>query len=137
VLGHDERGGGIKFVYEPGAQYRIAVFRGDIDDSLLFTSYAELIDAADFNPGLNDLVDLRSVCHLDLSPDGLLRLVGKISKLDGLGYRTRVAFVVSSQVSYGVSRMYAKMRESCPGSTEEIRIFRDYNEAVAWLKASF
>ena len=107
MLGNDERGEGIRFVCEPGAPYRVAIFRGDIDDSLLFTSYAKLIDAADFDPGLNDLLDLRSVCHLDLSPEGLHRLVGKISKLDGLGLRTRVAFVVSSQLSYGISRMYA------------------------------
>lgn len=73
-----KEGGGIKFVYEPGAQYRIAIFRGDIDDSLLFASFTKRIDATDFNPVLNDLVDLRLVSHLDLTPDELRRLVGKI-----------------------------------------------------------
>ena len=45
----------------------------------------------------------------------------------------RVAFVTARNVDFGMARMFEALREQPP---TEVHVFRDYDEAVAWARAS-
>jgi len=80
-----------------------------------------------FKPEFNQLVDCRGFNSIKLT----------ISELQDLGERSifaasaRRAFVVASQVQFGLGRMFAAYREMKSGQTS--MVFRTLEEAVRWL----
>jgi hypothetical protein len=122
---------GIAFRWDPASRLRIATFRGAVTDRHLLSAYGALLDAPDFDPALNDIVDLRAA-DLRISAGAMWKLIGMLARLDALGIRTRVAVVATRPVAYGLARMYELIRGSSLGATEEIRVFRDYDAAVVW-----
>ena len=48
-----------------------------------------------------------------------------------LGSRTRIAFVVSSELQHGLARMFATWREI--DEVQQVMVFRDMEDAVPWL----
>lgn len=82
-------------------------------------------------PGMRVLVDSRRVWPADTS--------GVVIHLAGIARATAthlecgaVALVVSSDVGYGMARMYMALTELKHPSTN---VFRDYEEALTWLRA--
>jgi hypothetical protein len=130
---HDPAAGGIVFEADRHARVRTATFHGRIDDAILLESYARLLRAPDFDPTLHDVVDL-SDADLQISATALWKLIGMLAQLDSLGRRTRVALVAVQTVAYGLARMYELIRSSSPGSTEEVRVYRDRETALKWAR---
>lgn len=126
----------ITFSVFPDEGIRVARFRGCIDEGILLAAYEHLVTAADFDPGLDDIVDLSGISSFAFSNQGLQLLVDRLAQLDPLGYRTRVAMVAPTDVAYGMGRMYEMLRETTGSSTEEIRLFKKYDDAHAWLCAA-
>jgi len=78
-------------------------------------------------PDRRELVDLRAVERVELSPEqswGLMRM-------SPFGAGARRAIVAHSASSYGIARMYAGLHEE---GAAEIRVFREWREALAWLQ---
>ena len=125
---------GITFIISPQDRIRTARYRGTVDDESLLAAYAGLITAPDFDPALDDIVDLRDVSNLDITHEGLRRLVSRVAELDILGFRTRVALVAPTAVAFGMGRMYELLRGTVRNTTEEIQVFREFDEAVRWLR---
>ncbi|HYW32719.1 MAG TPA: hypothetical protein VE869_14565 [Gemmatimonas sp.] len=94
-------------------------------------AYAELLSAPDYDATADDLVDLRGVTHLGVTPEGLRGIMSMFTPIDELGIATRLAIVAPTDAVYGVSRMYELLRGD--GVPEEIRVFRDLNAALQWL----
>lgn len=115
-----------------GAGVRTTTFRGPLNDVGLSSALTRLMEAPDFDPALSDVIDLRAVTSWDVSRSGLGYLIGRLAELDRLGLKTRTALVVGSEVAYGLGRMYELMRGSHEGSTEEVRVFRDPEQAFGW-----
>jgi hypothetical protein len=97
-------------------------------------TYAEFLDhmarlSADprFRPEFDQLVDCRALTSLEFTSDQTSELA-KGSIFSG---RSRRAFVVSSDLQFGMSRMFATYREI--GGAKEIMIFREMREALSWL----
>ena len=80
-----------------------------------------------FRPDFNQLVDCRAISQMDLSGGEISDLAGR-SVFGDLSHR---AFVVSSEVQFGLTRMFATYREMKGG--QEIRVFRTMPEALSWL----
>ncbi len=123
----------IRFVVRTDKSLRTAIYRGIVNDGDLIAAYTNLVNSPDFDPKLNDLVDMREVEKLDVSSGALWRLIDILSELDKLGFRTKVAMVACCDAVYGTSRMYEFMRGADPNSCEDVRVFRDYDEALLWL----
>ncbi len=121
----------IVFRYEDALRLRVAEFHGVVTDESMGGAYAALLSAPDYDPTADDLVDLRGVTHLGVSPDGLRAIMDLFSPIDELGIATRLAIVAPTDAVYGVSRMYEMLRGD--GVPEEIRVFRDMTAAHAWL----
>jgi len=121
----------IAIVYDSASRRRTATFTGEITDEHLVGTYADLVQAPDYDAEADELVDLRGVTSLGVTTKGLRQLMGLFSELDKLGIKSRLAIVAPGDAVYGVARMYQMLRgDDVP---EEITVFRDFAEATAWL----
>jgi hypothetical protein len=126
----------ITFFTSAEDRIRTARYRGIVDDELLLDAYSGLISAPDFDPAMDDIVDLRDVSEFDITQDGMRRLVTMLAELDTLGLRTRVAMVATTKLAFGMGRMYELLRGMVLNSSEDIRVFREFDEALRWLRGN-
>ncbi len=81
----------------------------------------------DFDPGFSQLVDLTQVTNLEFSSSDVRRLAQKSS----FSATSRRAILVSSDLVFGLSRMYEAFRAI--SGEKGVRVFRDLNEALEWV----
>jgi len=80
-----------------------------------------------FQPDLHQIVDCRAIAKMDLSHDQIKSLAGRSI----FSARSRRAFVVSSDLHYGLTRMFAAYREIKAG--QEVMVFDNPAAALSWL----
>ncbi len=102
---------------------------GVLTEKDLLDLVARLRNDPDFSPEYRELFDFTAVSHFDLSQNQILALVRE----DVFALSARRAFVVTSDLGYGILRMVQSHR--AVKGDEGIRIFRDRPSALAWLKA--
>ncbi len=89
-----------------------------------------LMQDPEFRPGMKELSDVRKVERLDITSEGVKKLVAlDVDHALGLG-EYRLAIVVSADIVFGMARMYEILTES---HDENVRVFRAIDEAKAWL----
>jgi len=110
-------------------QHNVVVSRG----SGVFT-HADFLDhmarmgaAPEFKPDLNHIVDCRAFTKIDLTQKQIMDLAGRSI----FNPRSRRAFVVASELQYGLTRMFATYREIKAG--QEVMVFQDLPAALSWL----
>ena len=81
----------------------------------------------DFDPGFNQLIDLRDVVEFGISAGDIAK-VSRNQKLFGKG--SRRAIVTATDLSFGLARMFEMHTDVDSG---EVRVFRDVAEARRWL----
>jgi hypothetical protein len=86
-----------------------------------------LLGSADFNPEFNQLLDFRLVKEIVVSSEEIVMLAARTV----FSPRSNRAFVVVSDLHFGLARMFGSYRE-CAGD-QGIRLFRDMESALAWL----
>jgi hypothetical protein len=84
----------------------------------------------DFRPEYNQLLDFREFSDVELTGEQ----VRALSRRTLFRTPSRRAFVVSSNLQFGLSRMYGTFREAA--GDETIMIFREMKDALAWLSLS-
>jgi hypothetical protein len=79
---------------------------------------------------MKELSDVRAVEQLQVTVDGVRRLVAldKVQSADLVDYQ--LAIVVSADLVFGMARMYETLTED---SVQDVGVFRDMEEAKAWL----
>jgi len=80
----------------------------------------------DFDPSYSQLYDFRGVEKIELAGAD----VDRIASSTPFGAGARRAFLVASDVAYGLARMYEALTERFE---QELRVFRDLAEACLWL----
>lgn len=123
----------IRFRIDESSHLRVAEFSGCVNAEELLTTYAGLITAPDYDPTVDDLVDLQAVQRLEIGADAVQRLVSLFIPLDGTSPPTRLAIVAPSDELFGMARMYQILRTDAPGQVE---VFRGRQEALRWLRGS-
>ena len=83
----------------------------------------------DFDPSFSQLMDFRQVIRVDLSGED----VRKLAQTTIFSPNSRRAMLVSSDLEYGLARMFEILRETM--GERGIRVFRDLNEALDWVLA--
>jgi hypothetical protein len=81
----------------------------------------------EFNPDLHQIVDCRAITKMDLTSGQIESLASRSI----FSARSRRAFVVSSDMQYGLARMFATYREMQAG--QEVMVFQEMSDALAWL----
>lgn len=77
-----------------------------------------------------EIHDWRAVVRNELSADCLRHVAKTWSALDSSRETTRMAMLVARDVEFGLTRMYATLRDGAPF---EIETFRSVTEAEQWL----
>jgi hypothetical protein len=80
-----------------------------------------------FHPEFDQIVDCRLITKIDITSDQIAML----ANMSVFAKSSRRAFVVSSDLNFGLSRMLATQLEVKKG--QQTRVFRDMQEALSWL----
>lgn len=80
-----------------------------------------------FNPDFCQVVDCRDITVLSLNNDQVRDLASQSI----FSVRSRRAFVVSSELHFGLGRMFAAYREL---AGQQMAVFKDMPSALVWLK---
>jgi hypothetical protein len=81
----------------------------------------------------NEIVDFSKTSDFKLSTAGLRKLVQIAADSDVQGVKTKLAIIVSSPVAYGLARMYEAYRTLVPSLYKEVRVFKNYSNALEWI----
>jgi hypothetical protein len=119
----------IRFEVDSSKQLRLAIFSGVITESILFQAYEQLLSAPDYEPTLDDLVDMRGVERLGISSQAVRHLVGLFAQPESQA-ANKLAIVASAAHIFGMARMYEILSSN---TSEQIQVFRDLREAEHWL----
>jgi hypothetical protein len=79
-----------------------------------------------------ELVDGLGITEMAITAGGLWKLTQVVAARREMLRGGRVAMVAGSAAAYGMFRMWEMQRETMP---YEVRVFRDRDEALAWLRA--
>jgi hypothetical protein len=90
---------------------------------------ANLRKHPDFDPGFSQLMDCTQVTKAELSQADVQRLAGEAI----FSPCSRRAILVTSDVAFGLARMFEMLRES--RGEQGIRVFRDLDGALEWVLA--
>jgi hypothetical protein len=80
----------------------------------------------DFDPDFSQLVDCREITLMDLKNDQVRDLASQTI----FSVNSRRAFVVSSELHFGLGRMFAAYREL---AGQQVAVFKDVPSALTWL----
>jgi len=116
------------------ASYRIAksletVFtslEGVVTDDDLLGYRRELESDPDFDPAFAQLIDCRGVAEVALDSETIRTIARPSVYAPG----AKRAIVATRDAVYGLARMYERLRG---GESDEVRVFRDIEEARRWL----
>lgn len=101
------------------------------DDDVLQFKF-RLVRDPDFRPGMSELSDIRNVEKIEVTTIGIRQMVEQDKKDAKFIASHRLAMVASDDVVYGMARMYQTLTES---TMDNVKIFRDINEAHAWIES--
>lgn len=93
----------------------------------VWAHHERLLKDPDFDPNFVQLIDVTQITKLEMSTEDIRRVAGS----NVFATNPRMAIVASSQVLYGLSRMFQILREM--DGQEGIRVFRERDEALAWV----
>ena len=120
----------IHITVDPAARLRTSTYEGVVTEREVIDTYEKLLADPNYDATLNDLADLRAVERLEVSTEVVYRVAGLYEPLDQLGIRRRIAIVAPADHIFGLARMFESVRAGAP---EQIAVFRDIDEARAWL----
>jgi hypothetical protein len=114
--------------FEIDAARRLVVSRawGVLEDADLAATQAGVRADARFDAGFSQIFDFTAVTEVRLTGATLIGL----SRTSPFAIDARRAVVVSSDVAFGMARMYALASDR---GAESFQIFRDMESALQWL----
>lgn len=122
----------IQIVVDDERARRISIITGVVGDAELIAAYTALMEDADYDPTLDDLVDTTGVVRVEVTPEGVRRIAQVIARMDSMNPGTRIALVAPGGAAFVMARIYTFYREAQEAPAEH-RVFRDLPDAEAWL----
>jgi len=118
------------------AKLIVTTWQGDAVDTDFIeaiTKYQKEIQGCPEYINYDEVVDFSYVNKIKLTTQGIKSL-GKIaSKTDQREVEKKLALIVSSNLAFGLARMYVAYRNFEKNSSKVIRIFKTEDEAYKWL----
>lgn len=110
---------------------RMHTVTGQPQRNELFDMLRNLYSRPDFDPNRDVLWDMREADLTAFSTEDIQAIRDLAGRHWGAGGASRAALVVSTDVDFGLTRMYEMLMSA--SSTNEVRVFRDIDEAREWL----
>lgn len=119
------------------AQLIITTWEGDATDVEFINAIKKYQTDIQNHPDyihFNEVVDLTYISGMKLSTEGI-KNIGKIAAAtDNLEINRKLAIIVNSNLAFGLARMYETYRSLTSNSHKEICVFKNRDEAFAWVK---
>lgn len=109
---------------------------GVLTDEDILAHKGKLMMDPDFTPGMAQLSDVRNIERLAVTPEGVKAMVHHDV---GSGVHRgggQMALVVSTDLVFGMARMYELMGGLADRDAGQVGVFRSMEEATAWLAAN-
>lgn len=119
-----------RFEYETEKKILLIMVEGKVRLDDLEQLYDNIVTSTLFPPDIRSIWDFRQADFTTIDTRFLKKIIALRKKYPQRG-TARAAFVVDSDLGYGVSRMYETL--SAFELPQHIRAFRDYAEAQTWL----
>jgi hypothetical protein len=113
------------------ADIRIHTASGELTFDELRATLQALYSSPDFRPEQHVLWDLREAVLTRFSLAEVRDIADLVAEHRGTADPARAALVVSRDVDYGMARMFEQVLAG--GSETNVRVFRDLQEAMAWI----
>ena len=113
---------------DPKRQIAIAVVTGTITVAEVRADVMQLASTPYAGSDMPGLIDMRNATA-GLNADDLLEIAETVKRARAIG-RTRRALLVGNDLMFGLYRMFASF---ATGGATEYRVFRDEDQALAWL----
>ena len=118
-------------------QLIITTWEGDASDIELIEAIRKYQNNIQNSPGCinyNEVVNLKKVTGLKLTTKGIKTIGSIASKTDTKEINKKLALIVSSNLAFGLARMYEAYRSFSKNAHKEIRVFKNETEALKWVK---
>lgn len=116
----------VEYRIDPERKLVITRGRGVVTDDDLLGHQRDLLADPDFDGSFGQLARYDEIERFDVSADAVRTLAAP--KMYGPGVKR--AFVVPSDVAFGLARMFQTLRDQMP---EQIGVFRTLEEAERWI----
>lgn len=82
----------------------------------------------------NEMVSFSGVTGIRITTKGIKRISEIASTTDQHRANRKLAFVARSSLAFGLARMYVIYRDFAAHPSKEIRVFKNEDNALEWLK---
>ena len=100
-----------------------------------FSSYKEELKYLPDFQKYHELVDFRPITSINISASELKEFSKLATSTDDKEDITRLALIVDSTSAFTLAKVYETLRNFHPNSKKQVKVFRDIDEAFAWLAA--
>ncbi len=114
----------------------VTTWEGDVVDIDLIealTKYQQDIQCRPQYLGYNEIVDFSNVGKIKVTTEGIKNIGRTASTTDQNGIDRRLAFIVSSELAFGLARMYEVYRSFTRKTNKEVRTFKKKSDAYEWV----
>jgi hypothetical protein len=114
----------------------VATPSGVLTDADVFDYQQEVWSQPDTR-GYNEFIDMTGVSQIDFVSADRVNYLAEISgRMDSPESPSKLAILATSELSFGLGRMYEAYRNMTKPGTKVVRVFRTRQEALQWLDVS-
>jgi len=118
-------------------QLIVTTWEGDASDIEFIEAIKEYQINIQSNPdyiNYNEIVDCSKITKLKLTSSGIKTIGTIASSTDSENINKKLALIVSSNLAFGLARMYQAYRSFAKSANKEIRVFKNNDDAINWAK---
>jgi len=82
----------------------------------------------------NEVVNLSHITSIKITTEGIKTIALIASGTDNRETNRKLALIVSSNLAYGLAKMYEAYRSFSKNACKEICVFKDENDAFEWVR---
>jgi hypothetical protein len=98
-----------------------------------FSNYQEELKYLPDYQNYNELVDFRPITNINITASELKEFGNFTMTTDTRDSVTRLALLVDSKPAFTLAKVYETVRNLTPASKKQVKVFRDMEDALAWL----
>ena len=115
----------------------VSTWEGDATDNECAEALKKYQEEFQNNPDYikyNEIIDTRNVKRIKLTTKGIKYSSLLASTTDKNEGNRKLAFIVNSNLAYGLVRMFITYRSFADNANKELNVFKNKKEAIEWFK---
>ena len=123
----------ITYEIDHGQRLVTAIPHGKLVDADIFKYQQEVWSRPDVK-GYDELIDMTGVTEIEfISTKRVAFLADLSASMDPPALTSKLAIIATTDLHFGLARMYETYRGTAKQGTKAVRVFRDRGEALQWL----